>query len=105
MYNKVQGSLSGGFLNIERDAFLDSSCLYDAPPAGYCSSGYGDYGDSSRQNWIYYAYSGQDGANGCVGFPVNLVDLDYRGAQDGGGWFTTGEGNASGFPRECDPTL
>ena len=44
MYNSLKGYMTGGFTGIEDNALIDLNCLYDDPPAGFCSSGYGTYG-------------------------------------------------------------
>jgi hypothetical protein len=94
---------SGAFQGIEQNAMLDSNCLYGVPPAGYCTSGYGTYGVSLYYAMIGYAWGGYDARNGCIGFRVNLFDVNYQSSS----WFYTGVGGGGDAPggSECDPTL
>ncbi len=104
MASTLDSYLTGGsFAGIEQNAMLDSNCLYGVPPAGWCSSGYGTYGVSLYYAMIGYAWGGYDAANGCVGFRVNLVDVNYQSNS----WFYTGVGGGGDAPggSECDPTL
>jgi hypothetical protein len=94
MESSLAKYLTGSFVGIEDNALLDSNCLYGVPPAGWCTSGYGTYGVSEYYTFVGYAFGGYDNIGGCVGFRINLVDLNYQS----GSWFYTGPFTNGGDP-------